>query len=218
MNNNSLYTPPVSELQTAQELPENYLNSSLTASSFKVLAWLSILYLILSISLFGFATLIQIVETLKPYENLLSVISLLNIFLWSYLIIMFRKFLHLRFEFYKVDILINTLIILSILLGAVSFIPSNHEIVSGIKYRDVISVILMIPIGIVMFMIGKRLLKISDEFRYLKTLSWLNMIAGVLSATIVLILFAAVFGFVMDLFMALIFFEAAREKRQLQSA
>ncbi len=218
MNNNSLYTPPVSELQTAQELPENYLNSSLTASSFKVLAWLSILYLILSISLSGFGILIQIVETFKSYENIVRVFSLLNIFFWSYLIIMFRKFLQLRFEFYKVDLLFNILIIISILWGAISIILSNQEIVSGIKYRDVISVILMIPIGIVMFMIGKRLLKISDEFRYLKTFSWLSMIAGVLSATIVLILLAAVFGFVMDFFMALIFFEAAREKRQLQSA
>jgi hypothetical protein len=218
MNNDSIYTPPSSKLKAPQELPVSYINSTLTSAKLRILAWITILYSILSIPMTGFEILSPIVEAFKPYESIKQVVSLLNIFLWCYLIIMFKKFLNLRFDFYRVDLLINILIIISIVAGLLPFLPLDQEFIRGFRYKDLFSFVLIVPIGVVFFLFGKRLLKIADRFRYLKTFSWLSMITGILLATIVLILFGVILGIVIDIVMAFIFFEAARERREWQAA
>ncbi len=217
MDNNSLYTPPTADLKTAQELPVNYSSSALTASRLKLLGWLFVMDFILTIPLTGFDVMSGTTEALDPYKNIIQILSLLSTFIWSYLMIMFRKFLNLRFEFYRVDLLINILIFISIMMGIIPFASLNEEIIAGIKLESLIVFTLLLPYGLVTFLSGKRLLTIADRFPYLKGFSWLSMISGILTTSIVLFVFSIPLYIVMELFIALIFFEAARERREWQA-
>jgi hypothetical protein len=218
MNNNSLYKPPTADLKTTQELPENYSNSALSASRLKLFGWLFVFQLIMSITMAGFESVSGMIEALNPYENIIQILSLSGTFLWAFLMIMFRKFLNLRFDFYDVDLLINILIFISILIGTIPFASLDVEVIRGFKLEDLIVFPLFLPYGLVTFLTGKRLLTIADRFPYLKGFSWLSMVSGILSATIVLLVLSIPLYIVMDLFITLIFFEAARERREWQAA
>ncbi len=61
-------------------------------------------------------------------------------------------------------------------------------------------------------------LSIADNFRYLKAISWMNLILGIFLMSVVLFFFAIPLGFLIDLFIGLLFFEASRELREWQAA
>lgn len=217
MNNNSLYTPPASDLKTTQELPANYCNSTFTASRLKLIGWIIVIQMILSIPLTGFDAMSETIDYLNPYINIIQILLLLNTFIWSYLMIMFRKFLNLRFDFYRVDLLITILILISLFIAIIPFASLKEQIIWELDLEALIIFASFLPYGLMTFLTGKRLLTIADRFPYLKGLSWLSMISGIFTMTIVLIVFSIPLYIVMQLFIALIFFEAARERRELQA-
>lgn len=159
----------------------------------------------------------ETIDYLNPYINIIQILLLLNTFIWSYLMIMFRKFLNLRFDFYRVDLLITILILISLFIAIIPFASLKEQIIWELDLEALIIFASFLPYGLMTFLTGKRLLTIADRFPYLKGLSWLSMISGIFTMTIVLIVFSIPLYIVMQLFIALIFFEAARERRELQA-
>ncbi len=158
MINNSLYTPPQAELQTVVELPLQYCNSTLTASRLKFLGWITTVYLILDIPLTGFYTMSPFIDDIAQYDTFLDILSLFSIFIWSYLMLMFRKFLNLRLNFHRVDLLIGISISMSFLMGIIPFASLNTEVIRGFSLQDLFFVVMLIPYGLVTILLGKRLL------------------------------------------------------------
>lgn len=218
MNNNSLYTPPKADLKTAQELPVIYSSSIFTATRLKLFGWIFVFQLIVWVPLLVFDLISEMTGALNPYKNIIQIVSLLDTLIWCFLMIMIKKFLNLRFDFYRVDLLINILIIISVMLEIISFTSLTQEVIAGFKLEDILTFALFLPYGLVTFLSGKRLLILADRFPYLQGLSWLSMISGIFTATVVLAVFSIPLEIVMDLFIALIFFEAARERRDCQAA
>jgi hypothetical protein len=75
--------------------------------------------------------------------------------------------------------------------------------------------VFLVPYGVVSIMFGRRLLKVDSHYRGFTLFCWMSIIAGICFASVALFLLAIPFSLIADIALALIFFEAARELREL---
>jgi hypothetical protein len=111
-----------------------------------------------------------------------------------YALIVFRRFLHLRYDYKGIDTLITFSIVWSVIMQVVGLVMEGMMMavwpVSETVYI-IISLsfigIVMLCIGIVDLLIGVRLLQAKQEFgELLRVFAFLNLIAGILEMSIIL--------------------------------
>ncbi len=208
-NNNTIYKKPNSELFTEQTLPESFINGELSHNKFKFLALLSLFYLFLS-----FPTIwISFMSGFEPENNFFQVstkvLNFVSSAIYVYLMLLFKVFLNLRFEFNDADKIINALILITIVMAILGLFMNGSSEELGIV--TIMYFGFMVPAGVTTILFGKRLLSIQTYYKYLNLFSWVNIFSGVCLTSVVLFLFALPFGIVSDIAMALMFFSAARE-------
>ena len=209
-DSDSVYKPPSSDVVVKQELPQEYENGQLTHVKLRTLAWISIVNVVIVTVIVALSILNGFGLEEKSYENLYHALMIVSMIIWAYIMIMFKSFLNLRFNYTKTNSLIYILIALSVIMTIVSLFMSETS-----SYRETATIayiVLLVPTGIVTILFGIRLLKLSDEFRYVNSFAWINIVYGVCTTSIVLLVVAVPLALVSDFFVALIFFEAARER------
>ncbi len=139
------------------------------------------------------------------------VLSAVTSIMWVYLILMFRRFMEVRFEIKGLRKYVNLLILLTIVL-TVQSILMGHEPESGsLDIATIGYIAMLVPYGIVAILFGRTLLSIDTPYPYLRAFAWLTMLAGIAFASIVLLLVAMPIGFAADVLMALMFFAGRKE-------
>lgn len=205
----SAYTTPASDPLVRNKLPEKFINGVLTQKKLKLIAWLSIFYMLLLIPATGTSIMNGVEPENTMYDISSKIFMFIDLILWIYLFSVFKVFLNLRFNYYAVDKFISILIVLSIILSIIALFIEQDAGEFGIVTMTYFA--LMVPYGIVTVIFAKNLLSISENHKYLKLFSWVNIVAGVCIASIVLFFLAIPLGLFSSLYMALIFFTAAKE-------
>ncbi|MCU7874673.1 MAG: hypothetical protein KZQ82_15710 [Candidatus Thiodiazotropha sp. (ex Lucinoma annulata)] len=208
-NLESIYKAPVSDLVIKEELPEGFLYGVFTSKKLKNLTYLSFFYLILMIPLIGISFMSGFEPDNYFYGKATNVLTVIDAVIFIYLLVMFKALINHRFEFHGANRYISILIGLTFIMTVVSlFMPANPQ------EMDIVTIsyfVLMVPLGIITILFGKRLLSIETEYNYLKLYSWSSIITGVCLATVVLFLLALPLSLVSSFAMAMLFLTASNE-------
>ncbi|MGI9303631.1 MAG: hypothetical protein ACR2RB_13165 [Gammaproteobacteria bacterium] len=127
-----------------------------------------------------------------------------------FLMISLLAFVKARFKVSGLDMYIYLMIALSVLLTALDVFatPAPGDEMSTI---DVIFVASLPVYGVLSVVIGLKLWRVAIPYRHLRSFAMLNIIIGAMLVTVIFALLAVVLGFVWDILLAALFFEAARE-------
>jgi hypothetical protein len=204
----SIYSPPAADLTIEEELPEEYIGGTLTRRKLLFLAWLSLIYLVLTIPTIAVSFMSEFYGGSGGMQSLNTSLTVINLLVYIYSMIMFRIFLNLRFNYSGVNTHIFLLIALSLTLNVSSLLMGDDFGVSMVVF-----VLSLVPFGIVSIMFGKRLLTIQSEFSYLKLYSWATIIAGILMTTVIFMVLALPAAIVASFGFMMMFFTAAGEKK-----
>ncbi|MES9926478.1 MAG: hypothetical protein ABW158_00035 [Candidatus Thiodiazotropha sp. 6PDIVS] len=214
-NSDSVYKTPESELLKDEILPQPFVRGKLTYRKLLFFAWLAIFYLIATIPAISISFMSGIEPEKEFYVILGNVFNLLDSAINIYLLLMFKQLLNLRLETHTADRYITILIVLSLIMAVLNiFIPAGAE---EFNLISISFFVLLVPMGVVSILFGLRLLKLKSDYNYLKLFSWSNIIMGGLLASVVLFILALPVGLVSSFAMAMIFFTAARERKQSDS-
>jgi hypothetical protein len=209
-----VYKTPNAVLLKIESLPHDFINSNQKYSKLIVLGWLTILYLLTTLSLITSSFVGSVLTQNEVYIFIADVLSLLDGVLYIYLMLMFKNLVNNRLECQSADRYIYIILVLSSVITAISIFMSDDTEMLG--FFSISFFILLALLGIVSILFGLRLLKIDSDFNYLKLFSWSTIIAGGLLASVVLFILAIPVGFVATYAMAMMFFSAAHELKSYQ--
>ncbi|MES9939016.1 MAG: hypothetical protein ABW104_04490 [Candidatus Thiodiazotropha sp. 6PLUC2] len=211
-NSDSVYKTPESELLKEEIVPQSFVRGSLTTGKLLFLAWLTIFYLIATIPAIAISFMSGVEPENEFYTTFGNLFNIVDSAIYIYLLIMFKQLLNIRLETHTADRYITILVALSLIMAVLNiFMPADAE---EFNLISISFFVLLIPMGIVSILFGLRLLKLKSNYNYLKLFSWSNIIMGGLLASVVLFLLALPAGLVSSYAMAMIFFTAARERKQ----
>lgn len=208
-NKDSLYSTPAANLIAEQGLPEEYVDGELGKDKLRLAGWLAILYTLIQIPSFVLSFFSGAEPDNELYDSLFKVFTVVDMLLWIYLFLVFKKFVNLRFDYGGVNRVIQFIVVLSIIMYGLVFLMGQGD--EELDIASLVYFILMIPLGVALILFGKRLLNIEAEFKYLRTYAWLNILLGISTATVVLLMLAVPLGVIASLLLAMLFFEAANE-------
>lgn len=130
--------------------------------------------------------------------------------IFIYIFVMFRRLLNEFANFYDTDKYISFFIWINVAIAFAGLVVTPYP--SLLDIHSMVSIILLIPFGIIYIIFGFKLLKCeNDLFGYLKPLSYLTIITGILTSVVFLIMFSMLTSIALEVFLALIFFKAAKE-------
>ena len=133
---------------------------------------------------------------------------LVGVFLTVYLLLALQRLAHEKYAFREADTAIGLLIKVNVVAAAVSIVGlalPQFESALG-----VFGIIMAVVMGIMQIVFGIRLLRLPGDLQGLhKPFCYLNIIAGICVATIVLMPIGMVAGAVTDVMLGTIFFQAA---------
>ncbi|MCP4568837.1 MAG: hypothetical protein GY841_14765 [FCB group bacterium] len=179
-------------------------------NNYRLAGWLTIIMAILIVPQVLLAILFEVTAKGHPLANILmGAIYLSNAIIGVYILYMFRVMLNERYDFHLVDVLINILIafnVLSMLNSLLGMIANLEMIIS------ILTIVLMIPYGIVQIIFAVRMLKLDDDlFGLLKPFAYTMMAAGICAATIILLLPGLLVAIVNLVIMGMIFLRAKEQ-------
>lgn len=130
-------------------------------------------------------------------------------FIWVYLLVMLRSLLNQKASFHGSDKHINLLIWITIAYIAFNLITYALPGMQQIRETGLFAA--LVPLGIIYAVFGASLLRCGDDlFGYLKPFSYLVIATGIMSASVILAIFALITEIVADVILALIFFNSAK--------
>lgn len=179
----------------------------MTAQRLTLAGWLAITNAALTVPILVIAVFLGLKSggVVKLVNLLLTFVSLaLFIFVFSSL----KNLLNTRYSFRDTDIFINILILANIasaVIGVFGILFPNLKNVAG-----VVSLVLIVPIGIVSIVFATKLLRLQDTmYGMLKPFAYTSMAVGLCNASIVLIPIALIASAVSDIILGIIFMRAA---------
>ncbi len=206
----SIYDPPASDLLVKEELPEKYLTGPLTRTKLKRIGWVALMHILVGLPVIVTSFYSAADGESEIYFMLSLILDLISTLLFVYLLVMFKLFLNLRFNYPRVNAHIIILIILSLIMVVDSFFMSNRaDDMPGMA--TLVYFILMVVFGVIIALFGKRLLAINANFKYLRLYAWTNILLGVCLASVILFLLALPIGLVSSFALMMIFFTASDE-------
>jgi len=126
-----------------------------------------------------------------------------------YVLIIFKRLLNQKANFYDVDRYIEFIIWVNIASAALHIITLPFK--EAQETMGTVFLILLVLIGIIMVLFGLKLLKCADDlYGYLKTYSYLTIASGIMIAIFILALFGIIISLISDVILALIFFKSAK--------
>jgi len=203
------YKAPQSDVINTRDIPSNFKRGELSYRQLMIAGWLSIVYLLAYIPVMW----ISFSGGLGGESNsLAAVANYLNVImtsLWVYLILLMKKLFQVRFSFSGANFYIHAQIFIAIPMAIMPIL--FEENFNSINVFSVTYFVLLIPLGVLTALFGKRVLKIEVFYRGLQLYAWSNIVAGICLASVILMFFAIPIGLVSSIAMALIFFNAASE-------
>ncbi len=176
------------------------------ASQLRVLGWLSLVstfgtLVFLVMSLVGAALRMPDLETYGEW------IGIAMVLLGNYLLIRFKGFAEARFEARGLGIPVWATVAVSLAMEGVVF-GSGLE---ALDWRSITYLVLTGILGLLTLWFGIRLLKVQNVSPPFKVLAWLEIAAGPLLASVVLMMLAVIPALAAGVAMALVFFRGAEE-------
>ncbi len=214
MDKDSIYKAPISDVEVRQPLPDAFRHGSLSVGKLRFAVMLSALYFLLLFPLAGFSFMLGLDPDSSSFDLWADALTIIAMLVWVYLILVFKSLLNLRLGYFGADRYILILLVLNAILSVLSILSNaNEDVFSPLSIATVIG---MIPLGIVAILFGRRLLKNSPDYRYLSLYAWTNIISGICTATVVLLVLAFPLSLVSTVAMAMIFLNASKELSQAQ--
>lgn len=208
-NDKSIYDTPAADVTVPEPLPEAFTRGSLNPGKLRFAAFVSVLYFIILFPLAGFSFMEGWASDNDRFKFWADTLTLISLGMWIYLFLMFKSVLNQRLEYSGANTYIHILLILSSLISVMPVFMEVDE--NSFAYLDILLLVMMIPLGIITFLLGKRLLAVAPRYKYLPLYAWTTIIAGICIATVILFLLALPLELVSTIAMALIFLKAAQE-------
>ena len=213
--NDSRYTPPSTDLLDASKVPSEYLATGPASPKLRLCGWLSLLYTFLLIPLFVLGFLEGMTEQSVGYKVSGYALELISMTIWVYFFLTFKQFINARFNFYSANNNFNLLITLTVASTLLTIVITAIMGVS--ETAGFIDLAVLVIAGVVMILLGRKLLKIEQEYKHLKLYAWLTLITGICSVTIILVLLVIPIVIASGVVLMLLFFHAANEIEQAEA-
>jgi len=140
-----------------------------------------------------------------------------SIYLLIFVIIFinFKNLLNSDLEITSLDLMITLVIGSNVLITSLSIISMPFQALNNIV--GVISVIFLIPYGILHTVFGIKIMKLDNElFGWRKSFSIFTIFTGISTATVILIPLGLITSMVSDVLLALIFFSSIKKTNTLK--
>jgi hypothetical protein len=177
----------------------------------RVLGWLCLGGLLGNLVLFGLAFDGQSLDSLF-YDGLSLTLSLLG----CYLLLRFKGFAEIRFAAHGLDWPVWLNLVLSLALEALQ-LSVAEESLTGFTWQALLYFGGMALFGLLTLWLGVLLLRVENVYPAFRALAWLEIVAGVLLASVILLLVGILPLLGAMLAMALVFFRGARELEGCQA-
>ncbi len=208
MNSNP-YQTPQADLVTSDAIPESFLHGKITARQLGTAGWLSILYLIFSLPLDGFALFAEYVQN-ESLKKVGEVLSVFNVIFYSYLMLVLKTFLQARIPGLSINVITYLIIISNFIILIITLtipVPDTADYLKLLSYYAV----LFIPAGILTLIYGIKFLRVKIHYPHLKVFGWLIIVTGICLLSIVLFMLVIPLGIATDIYLAILFFQGRRE-------
>ncbi|MBN2091825.1 hypothetical protein JW964_19575 [candidate division KSB1 bacterium] len=176
--------------------------------------WLSIANAVLLIPTIGFAIFFDYIARSFPMVNLFQILlSILFCVLGVYILLLFRKLLNERYQFYQADNMILTLIWINIIFTVSGFFKYLFPGVANAKLiTDILGIALFYLMGIINIIFGIRILKLKDNLFGLRNpFAYTTIGSGVGIVSLVLMPFGLLAAVAAYIIQGIIFLRAAEE-------
>ena len=203
----SPYTPPESDLQQNNGLPNQYNNKNLSSRKLFIAACLSLLTIVIEVV--DYVLHMISLAPGSPYQSESIISSLLLVGIGIYLTWVFREFLRLRFNDSKIGKYLLIIILLSIFSVFLILSYSSDELTEN-KTIAWITIIYCVVAGVLMTLVGINLLKLPN-YPGIKFYAWSSIVAGICYATLILFYIGVIVGILANIPFALILFTASAE-------
>ena len=172
-------------------------------------------YILAYIPLIVVSTIASVAPERELFHTATVGLSLVTGVLWMYLLVAFRRLLHVRLTYTRADGFIYTSIVLTAISTAM--MPFIDLTFSSFDSLTIAYLVVAVAHGIVSILLGKRLLAVEIYYRGLRLFAWMLIITGIFLCTVILMVVGVPFGLIADIALMMMFFRAAREIRELRT-
>lgn len=208
-NENSIYDAPAADVTVPEQLPEAFRHGSLSPGKLRFAAFVSVLYLIMLFPLTGLSFMDGWDGGNENVKFWTDALTLLCTGMWIYLLLIFKTLLNQRLEFSGANTTLHILLVLSAVISVIPLFMDAGESPFGLL--GILFFVMMIPLGIVTILFGRRLLTVAPHYRYLPLFAWTTILTGICTVTIILFMLVLPLSLVWTIAMALIFLNASQE-------
>ena len=206
MTETNPYDPPKSKVNQS-EVPIAELLIKLSPQKLQLAAWFAIGSLLVG----SFALIAAFADSNRSgvIYTVSELLSWLSTGMWIYCLIMLEQLLTHRFSIEKLRPYLVILIVLNLIEAFLGmFVDFENLSAITIGYFA-----LLFPYGLTLILLARKILKCPHVYSHLKSFAWLCLFGGICTASIVLILVSLPLLYIASFFLALSFFQAARELR-----
>ncbi|KPK56417.1 MAG: hypothetical protein AMS22_01120 [Thiotrichales bacterium SG8_50] len=215
MNDENPFKPPCSPL-VDEHVPDSFISGALTPRQLGTAGWLSLGYAVLGVP-YAVSSLSGAVSDAPFMAGLMDAMTVALTLVWVHLLLVLRRLLESRFALSGIAKYINSAISLTVVLTVLSLFLGD-EAASELGAAFIAFVILLVPYGVVMALLGWRILSIQHPYDYLRPFAWITVASGVLMATVVLVVLSMVLDVISAGLLGLVFFRAQKELNACRAA
>lgn len=191
-------------------------------SRFKTAGWLSILSIVFSAMVIATGVLYSSGPVFKPMFFIYLPVLAVSVCSQIYVLIQFKRLLNERYQMYRANGIISTLVVIHIVIAVKDIIFNTFmglphiEAFMGIA-NLVVGIISIILVGIIQIVLGVYVLGVRDDpSGLLRIYSILYIVASCCLVTILLIPIALLLHFALCVILGIIFFKAAEDEPQVE--
>ena len=208
-NEKSIYDTPAADVTVPEQLPDAFTRGSLNPGKLRFAAFVSVLYFLILFPLVGFSFMEGWASDADRFKFWADALTLISMGMWIYLLLMFKAVLNQRLEYAGANTYIHILLVLSALMSVMPLFMDADE--SPFTLLGILFFAMMIPVGIITILFGRRLLAVAPRYKYLPLYAWTTILAGICTATVILFMLVLPLSLVSTIAMALIFLNASQE-------
>lgn len=181
----------------------------------QVLGWLALVSVLANALVVGLVLASSLLETHEAQVLVLYTewMSLLLVLLGCYLMLRFKAFVEARFGARRLQVPIWSLVVVTLALEVADLL-FGQGLFTGLDWQTIGYVGLLCTMGACTTWLGLRLLKIEYPYPALKVMAWLDIVGGLMLASVLLMLLAIVPLLGAGVTLMLVFFKGAGELRE----
>ncbi|HSC84880.1 MAG TPA: hypothetical protein VLC30_14790 [Pseudomonas sp.] len=144
-------------------------------------------------------------------------LSLFSTVLGCYLLLRMRVFLQQRFSARGLTWPVGLIVFFSLLSEALDWLW-GQAIMSSLGWQTLVFFAVLLLLGLMTLWLGIALLRVEDAYPALRIMAWMEIVGGVMFASVILVLLAIIPLLASSLAMALVFFRGAAELKGSQAS